>query len=99
MWLQEKLGAHLSELELADLRPATDYSVTLYALWEEEPSEPVTAVASTRERPSDTSSLCPPSTPHCLSLFFTGSALALLPPQCRCRCLRVSGFLWSHTAP
>lgn len=48
--LQEKLDAEQSVLDLSDLQPATDYSLTLYALYDEEPSDPVTAVASTRER-------------------------------------------------
>uniref|UniRef100_A0A3Q2YR55 Collagen, type XIV, alpha 1b n=1 Tax=Hippocampus comes TaxID=109280 RepID=A0A3Q2YR55_HIPCM len=36
-------------LELAGLHPATDYSVTLYALYDEDSSDPVTAVATTCE--------------------------------------------------
>lgn len=48
--LQEKLDADRSALDLSDLQPATDYSVTLYALYDEDPSDPVTAVAATRER-------------------------------------------------
>lgn len=51
MLLQEKLTADQSVVELSDLHPSTDYSVTLYALYEEEPSDPVTAVASTRKSP------------------------------------------------
>lgn len=54
MVLQVKLDAGLSVLELADLEAATDYSVTLYALYDEDPSDPVTAVATTRELPSTT---------------------------------------------
>lgn len=45
--LQEKFNADQTVVELADLLPATDYSVTLYALYDEEPSDPVTAVATT----------------------------------------------------
>lgn len=44
---QEKFRADQTVVELADLLPATDYSVTLYALYEEDPSDPVTAVATT----------------------------------------------------
>lgn len=47
--LQEKFGAEQTVVELAGLLPATDYSVTLYALYEEEPSDPVTAVTTTCE--------------------------------------------------
>lgn len=47
--LQEKFGAEQTVVELAGLLPATDYSVTLYALYDEEPSDPVTAVATTCE--------------------------------------------------
>lgn len=49
LYLQEKFGAEQTVVELAGLLPATDYSVTLYALYEEEPSDPVTAVTTTCE--------------------------------------------------
>lgn len=45
--LQEKFSADQTVVELAGLLPATDYSVTLYALYDEDPSDPVTAVATT----------------------------------------------------
>lgn len=45
--LQEKFDADQNVVELAELLPATDYSVTLYALYDEDPSDPVTAVATT----------------------------------------------------
>lgn len=46
--LQEKFSAEQTGgVELAGLLPATDYSVTLYALYDEDPSDPVTAVATT----------------------------------------------------
>ncbi|XP_047459345.1 collagen alpha-1(XIV) chain isoform X2 [Mugil cephalus] len=44
---EEKFGADQTVVELAGLLPATDYSITLYALYDEEPSDPVTAVATT----------------------------------------------------
>lgn len=45
--LQEKFSADQTVVELAGLLSATDYSVTLYALYDEDPSDPVTAVATT----------------------------------------------------
>lgn len=48
--LQERFGAEQTAVELQELLPATDYSVTLYALYNEEPSDPVTAAAATCER-------------------------------------------------
>lgn len=45
--LQERFGAEQTAVELQELLPATDYSVTLYALYDEEPSDPVTAAAAT----------------------------------------------------
>ncbi|XP_056155913.1 collagen alpha-1(XX) chain [Lampris incognitus] len=44
---EEKLSADQTVVELAGLIPAMDYSVTLYALYDEDPSDPVTAVATT----------------------------------------------------
>ncbi|XP_055079090.1 collagen alpha-1(XIV) chain [Periophthalmus magnuspinnatus] len=44
---EEKLSPSLTEVTLEDLLPSTDYSVTLYALYDDEPSEPLTAVATT----------------------------------------------------
>ncbi|KAK7884037.1 hypothetical protein WMY93_027160 [Mugilogobius chulae] len=46
---EEKLGPSLTEVTLEDLLPSTDYSVTLYALYDDEPSEPLTAIATTRK--------------------------------------------------
>lgn len=46
LW-QVKFGADETDVELQDLMPTTDYSVTLYALYDEDPSDPVTAVATT----------------------------------------------------
>ncbi|XP_076133149.1 collagen alpha-1(XX) chain-like [Alosa pseudoharengus] len=42
-----KFGAEQTDVELEGLMPATDYSVTLYALYDDEPSDPVTATATT----------------------------------------------------
>ncbi|XP_068601924.1 collagen alpha-1(XX) chain [Brachionichthys hirsutus] len=44
---EETLGAEQTVVELSDLLPSTDYSVTLYALYHDDPSDPVTAVATT----------------------------------------------------
>ncbi|XP_010775008.1 collagen alpha-1(XIV) chain [Notothenia coriiceps] len=44
---EEKFSAEQTAVELTGLLPATDYSVTLYALYEDDPSDPVTAVAAT----------------------------------------------------
>lgn len=46
---QEKFSAGQTVVELAGLLPETDYSVTLYALYDEEPSDPVTSVSRTRK--------------------------------------------------
>uniref|UniRef100_A0A674NT49 Uncharacterized protein n=1 Tax=Takifugu rubripes TaxID=31033 RepID=A0A674NT49_TAKRU len=43
----EKFNADQLVVDLSELQPATDYSVTLYALYDEEPSDPLTAVATT----------------------------------------------------
>ncbi|PWA32888.1 hypothetical protein CCH79_00016431, partial [Gambusia affinis] len=44
---EEKFSAGQTVVELAGLLPETDYSVTLYALYDEEPSDPVTSVSRT----------------------------------------------------
>uniref|UniRef100_H2L986 Collagen, type XIV, alpha 1b n=1 Tax=Oryzias latipes TaxID=8090 RepID=H2L986_ORYLA len=44
---EEKFSADQTVVELKGLLPATDYSITLYALYDEDPSDPVTSVAST----------------------------------------------------
>ncbi|KAM7410812.1 hypothetical protein PAMA_020988 [Pampus argenteus] len=49
---EEKFSADQTVVELSGLLPATDYSITLYALYEEDPSDPVTAVATTFPLPS-----------------------------------------------
>ncbi|XP_028264962.1 collagen alpha-1(XX) chain isoform X2 [Parambassis ranga] len=48
---EEKFSADQTVVELSGLLPATDYSVTLYALYDEDPSDPVTAVATTLPLP------------------------------------------------
>lgn len=53
VFLQEKFEADQSVLDVSGLQPATDYSVTLYALYDEDPSDPVTAVATTRKSSSE----------------------------------------------
>lgn len=49
---EEKFSAGQTVVELAGLLPETDYSVTLYALYDEEPSDPVTSVARTLSLPA-----------------------------------------------
>ncbi|XP_036068863.1 collagen alpha-1(XX) chain isoform X3 [Oryzias melastigma] len=49
---EEKFSADQTVVELKGLLPATDYSVTLYALYDEDPSDPVTSVASTLPLPA-----------------------------------------------
>nr|XP_043893593.1 collagen alpha-1(XX) chain [Solea senegalensis] len=52
---EEKYSAEQTVVELAELHPETDYSVTLYALYDEDPSDPVTAVATTLPLPAPVS--------------------------------------------
>uniref|UniRef100_A0A8C2GRS2 Collagen type XX alpha 1 chain n=1 Tax=Cyprinus carpio TaxID=7962 RepID=A0A8C2GRS2_CYPCA len=47
-----KFGPAQTDVELVDLMPSTDYSVTLYALYDEEPSDPITAIGTTFPLPS-----------------------------------------------
>lgn len=67
--LQEKFDADQTVVELAELLPATDYSVTLYALYDEDPSDPVTAVATTCKDTHELCCFC--SFPRFLKIFFT----------------------------
>ncbi|XP_066558755.1 collagen alpha-1(XX) chain [Amia ocellicauda] len=43
-----KFGPEKTDVELAGLLPSTDYSVTVYALYDEDPSDPITAMARTK---------------------------------------------------
>ncbi|KAF7653394.1 hypothetical protein LDENG_00083650 [Lucifuga dentata] len=52
---EEKFGADQTVVELEGLIPSTDYSITLYALYDEEPSDPITTVATTFSLPSPVS--------------------------------------------
>ncbi|XP_048872828.1 collagen alpha-1(XIV) chain isoform X3 [Brienomyrus brachyistius] len=47
-----KFGPEQTDVELTGLMPSTDYSVTLYALYDEDPSDPSTAMASTFPLPA-----------------------------------------------
>uniref|UniRef100_A0A3P9N8M6 Solute carrier family 35 member C2 n=1 Tax=Poecilia reticulata TaxID=8081 RepID=A0A3P9N8M6_POERE len=49
---EEKFSAGQTVVDLAGLLPETDYSVTLYALYDEEPSDPVTSVSRTLPLPA-----------------------------------------------
>ncbi|XP_038131253.1 collagen alpha-1(XX) chain isoform X2 [Cyprinodon tularosa] len=49
---EEKFSAGQTGVELAGLLPETDYSITLYALYDEDPSDPVTSVARTLPLPA-----------------------------------------------
>ncbi|KAM6924942.1 collagen alpha-1(XX) chain-like [Xenentodon cancila] len=49
---EEKFGGDQTVVELVGLLPETDYSVTLYALYDDDPSDPVTAVATTFPLPA-----------------------------------------------
>uniref|UniRef100_A0A3P9I4N0 Uncharacterized protein n=1 Tax=Oryzias latipes TaxID=8090 RepID=A0A3P9I4N0_ORYLA len=51
----EKFSADQTVVELKGLLPATDYSITLYAMYDEDPSDPVTSVASTFPLPAPVS--------------------------------------------
>lgn len=44
---QVKFRPAQTDVELVDLMPSTDYSVTLYALYDEDPSDPITAIGTT----------------------------------------------------
>ncbi|XP_069035505.1 collagen alpha-1(XX) chain isoform X2 [Lepisosteus oculatus] len=43
-----KFGAEQTDVEISGLQPSTDYSITLYALYNEDPSDPITAMAATQ---------------------------------------------------
>ncbi|XP_036004066.1 collagen alpha-1(XX) chain isoform X1 [Fundulus heteroclitus] len=49
---EEKFSAGQTVVDLSGLLPDTDYSVTLYALYDEDPSDPVTSLARTLPLPA-----------------------------------------------
>ncbi|KAM7404239.1 hypothetical protein PAMP_011606 [Pampus punctatissimus] len=71
---EEKFSADQTVVELSGLLPATDYSVTLYALYEEDPSDPVTAVATTFPLPSPLSVQFPMVTHSVLRVSWVAGA-------------------------
>ncbi|XP_067382086.1 collagen alpha-1(XX) chain isoform X3 [Channa argus] len=72
---EEKFGADQTVVELDGLLPATDYSVTLYALYDEDPSDPVTAVATTFPLPPTVSVHFPMVTHSVLRVSWVPGAL------------------------
>nr|XP_046251575.1 collagen alpha-1(XX) chain isoform X2 [Scatophagus argus] len=72
---EEKFSAEQTVVELMDLLPATDYSVTLYALYDEDPSDPVTAIATTFPLPSPLSIQFPVVTHSMLRVSWVAGAM------------------------
>ncbi|XP_029363195.1 collagen alpha-1(XX) chain [Echeneis naucrates] len=69
---EEKFSAAQTVVELKGLLPETDYSVTLYALYDEDPSDPVTAVAATFPLP-------PPLSVHFPMVTHSGLRVSWVP--------------------
>ncbi|KAM8829510.1 collagen alpha-1(XX) chain-like [Synchiropus picturatus] len=69
---EEKFDADQTVVELNGLLPSTDYSVTLYALYDEEPSDPFTAVATTFPLP-------PPLSVHFPMVSHSGLRISWVP--------------------
>ncbi|XP_034001045.1 collagen alpha-1(XX) chain [Trematomus bernacchii] len=72
--LSEKFSAEQTVVGLTGLLPATDYSVTLYALYEDDPSDPVTAVATTFPLPPPMSVEFPMATHSMLKVSWVPGA-------------------------
>lgn len=70
-----KFGADQTDVELEDLMPATDYSVTLYALYDDDPSDPVTAMATTFPLPPPMSVTIPVVTHSSLRVSWVPGAV------------------------
>ncbi|XP_034447187.1 collagen alpha-1(XX) chain isoform X2 [Hippoglossus hippoglossus] len=72
---EEKFSADQTVVELSGLLSETDYSVTLYALYDEDPSDPVTAVATTFPLPSPVSVYFPMVTHSMLRVSWVPGAV------------------------
>ncbi|KAM9342397.1 LOW QUALITY PROTEIN: collagen alpha-1(XX) chain-like [Pholidichthys leucotaenia] len=72
---EEKFGAKQTVVKLMGLLPATDYSITLYALYDEEPSDPVTAVATTFPLPTAVWTVFPEVTHSALRVTLVAAAV------------------------